>query len=352
MKRPDGFDRPAENDEPRGGRRGLPSFGDLPGLPFGRKRRGSTAAEPASESDRTTGSMDAARPGSPDGAGSPERPSTLARPSTLPRGPVTPEPTPERDERAARRDVRRAARQHRRFERGEVRRFTRRSRRRRIGWSVALGMVATMAILVGVAVYSPLLALRTIEIEGTSRIDEVALYDAVDDQLDTPLALIDFDQLERELGAFPLIRSYVTETVPPNTLIINVVERQPIGSLPSGSGFAMVDPAGIVIERSEERMPGVPLIEIAGQDAGSPAFEAAVEVLLALPDSILTQLDTVTAATRDDVRLTMSTGGAQIVWGSADDSDYKARVLAVALAQNYPNVTEYNVSAPGQFTWQ
>ena len=250
----------------------------------------------------------------------------------------------------ARKSVRSAARKRRGYERGEVRRFTRRSRRRRITVGVVAGLVATMLAMVAVAVYSPLLALETIRIEGTSRVDPDDIHAAIDDQLDTPLALVDMGRLERELGNFPLIRSYVTETVPPNTLVIHIVEREPIGAVAAGSGFDLVDPAGIVIERSGARPDGVPLIDVGGSEG--QAFDAAVEVLIALPDTVLAQLDSITARTRDDVRLTLVGGGASIIWGSADDSATKARALAVALAQNYPGVTEYNVSAPGQLTYQ
>ena len=208
-----------------------------------------------------------------------------------------------------------------------------------------------MGALLAVAVYSPLLALRTITIEGTSRLSAAEIHDAVDGQLDTPLALIDFSRITKELGRFPLIRSYVTEAVPPNTLIIHVVERQPIGQLAVGSGFTLVDPAGITVETSTERTAGVPLIETGGQSTGSTAFSAAVEVLVALPPSMLEKLDTITAASTDNVHLTLVGNGAQIIWGSAENSAYKARVLEAALA-NFPKFSEYNVSAPGQLTYR
>lgn len=250
----------------------------------------------------------------------------------------------------SRRAVRSAARARRRYERGEVRRFTRRSRRRRVTAGVVSGIVVVMLGLVAIAVYSPLLALKTIQIEGTVRVDPSDILAAIDDQLETPLALVDMGELKRELAGFPLIRSYVTETIPPNTLVIHIVEREAIGALATGAGFNLVDPAGIVIERSGARPPGIPLIDTSA--GNTAAFDAAVEVLIALPDSVLTQLDTITARTRDDVRLSLTGGGASIIWGSADDSATKARALAVALAQNYPGVTEYNVSAPGQLTFR
>ena len=343
MKRPEGFDRPPVVNPPA-----------EPKL-----RRRSTVAAPDVTPERPATRASADTPATPATPAGPARPRPAApRARATPASSAGPAPETADDpaaagsDRASRRAVRRAARQSRRFEKSEVRRFTRRSRRRRVAWAVTLCIIVTMATLVAVAVYSPLLALKTIQIDGTSRLNADNLHAAVDGQLDTPLALIDFDRITEELGDFPLVRSYVTETVPPNTLIIHIVEREPVGSLATGSGFDLVDPAGVVVERSQARIPGVPLIDIGGAGSDSAAFDAAVEVLVALPEPVLVQLDTIVAGTRDDVKLTLAGGGATIIWGSADDSAIKARILAAALAQNYPNVLEYNVSAPGQLTYR
>lgn len=255
-------------------------------------------------------------------------------------------------ERRARADLARAARKRRRYERAERRRFTRRSRRRRITWMVTVGIVIVMLGLVAVAVFSPLLALREIRVDGTARLSAPAIAAAIDGQKGTPLALIDMKRMTDELAKFPLIRSFVTETIPPDTLAIHIVERQPIGSISSPGGYSLVDPAGVEIEKSTERIAGVPLIDTGGAGASSPAFTAAVEVLVVMPESVLSQLDTISARTRDDVTITLASSGTRIVWGSADNSVYKARVLAAALAKNFPGVTEYNVSAPGQLTYR
>ena len=94
-----------------------------------------------------------------------------------------------------------------------------------------VGVLVTLAALVVTAVYSPILALRTITVDGTSRVSAEQVTAAVDEQIGTPLALIDYGKITNQLGAFPLIRSYVTETIPPSTLIIHVVERTPVGAI-------------------------------------------------------------------------------------------------------------------------
>lgn len=245
------------------------------------------------------------------------------------------------------RELAKIARQRRRYEKNEIRRFTRRSRHRRALWLTIGSLTLVLAALVAVAVYSPLLALRTITIDGASRVQASEVHSAIDGQLGTPLALVDYGAITRELSAFPLIRSFVTETVPPDTLVIHIVERAPVGSIVSSSGYDVVDPAGVVIQSASERPAGIPLIDIGGASADSAAFKAVVEVLLALPDSMLATVESATAQTKDDVTFVLAGVGQRVVWGSADRSALKSRVLQELIATQDPaHQVEYDVTAP------
>jgi cell division protein FtsQ len=308
MKRPEGFDRPPG-----------PTSGVTP--------------------PRKTPAQEETRP-SPAAASASAEPTPAKR-----RGHRRTSPTSERAvDAAARRDLKHAEKARRAYERGEARRFTRRSRRRRITWLVSgVSLLLVVGFVTG-AVYSPLLSLKTIRIEGASRVSAASVRAAVEGQIGRPLALVDFDSITRALGTFPLIRSFVTETVPPDTLIIRIAERAPIATLATSSGFSVVDPAGIVIDSAAERQPGFPLIELGSATKASPAFSAAVGVLLALPSDLLKKVDTVTAQTSDDVTLVL-TGGQSVVWGSAEQSALKAKVLAAVIAVGGTTM-KYDVSAP------
>ena len=229
-----------------------------------------------------------------------------------------------------------------------MKRFTRRVRQRRVAWVTGIGAVLMLVLLSFGAVYSPLLALRDIQIDGTSRLDSAQLVGAVEGQLGVPLALLDESRIRDELGEFTLIRSYTTELLPPGTLIIHVTERTPIGSIARGGQFDLVDPAGVVITSTPERTPGMPLVSVADDDVESAAFRSVAEVLLALPPEFLAQVDAVTASTRDDVTLVLTGSNQRVEWGSAEGSDHKARVLAALVAIHAgsgPGL--YDVSAPG-----
>lgn len=247
---------------------------------------------------------------------------------------------------AARHEARTAAKQRRRYERQEVKRFTRRQRARRIAVGVTLGTVGTVVALVLVAIFSPILSLRTVAIDGTSRVDSDAVRGVIEEQLGTPLALIDYGRIDAALREFPVIRSYRTETIPPGTILVHVTEREPVVSIASPAGdFLYVDAAGITVERSPERLAGVPLVTESGATLPNPAFDAAVEVLLAMPDSLRSQLDTIQAKTRDDVWLTLAGVTQAVKWGSADDSATKVRLLEVLQATFGQAPGTFDVSA-------
>jgi cell division protein FtsQ len=243
--------------------------------------------------------------------------------------------------------LRAAMRERRSYEREEVRRFTRRSRSRKRAVRGVILTVVLFCTLIGVAVFSPLLALQKITVVGASRVDPAAIHDALDGQLGTPLALVDFNQITDKLAAFPLIRSYTTESVPPHTLVVTIVERQPIGVVDNGTDFAVIDPAGVVIESAAARVVGLPLISAGQPSIGNPAFASAVEVLLALPPELLSRVDTISATTKDDVSFVLAGDVQSVTWGSADRSAYKARVLAALVAtQSATARLEYDISAP------
>lgn len=202
--------------------------------------------------------------------------------------------------------------------------------------------------LVVAAVFSPLLALRTITVDGTSRLSSATLQKAVDGQLGKPLALLDYGQITRDLAPFSLIRSYVTEIVPPDTLVIHVVERTPVGAIQGANDFDLVDPAGVVVETSKTRPVGYPLIQLGSGTIHGAGFASMTQVLLALPTSVLSKVDTITAQTHDDVTLSLIGSNQRVVWGSATDSDAKAQLLADLIAlHSGSGAGEYDVSSLG-----
>ena len=348
MKRPQSFPQP-------------PAQGPLPPVrsesgssSSGAPRAGSGSATRAARSGSTTRTAPDERTEAP-----PKKPSEKpARPRisgdggaaasvptvTLHEGSAAQTPDPDKE-------LRRAARERKKFERGEVRRFTRRTRRRRWLWIGSAGVVVLVLLAVVLAAFSPLMALRTIQVEGaTAAVSSSAVQSAVKGQLGTPLPLINPAAIRGELAALPLIRSYSTEIVPPGTLVIRIVERTPVGVVHDGSSWLVVDAARVPLSSSPTRPAGYPSIKVSGV-VGSPGevhtFGAVAAVIQALPPSVLGQVDTISATTPDDVTLKFVDKGPTVVWGTSSQSALKAAVLARLMALPAADkVSEYDVSSP------
>ena len=232
----------------------------------------------------------------------------------------------------------------RRAARAEARRFTRGSRRRRLVIASLLGTFALLLAVLAVAVFSPILALRTIRVEGTSAIPVATVQDALSGQVGTPLALLNEGKIRSELSHIILIRSYVTEVVPPDTLVVRIVERKAIAVLQHGATYDQVDPAGIVLAKSATPA-GLPVIQIGSAGVSGAGFAAAVKVLLAMPSAVLAQVGSISATTLDNVSLTLAQGNQTVIWGSAAQSDLKAAALATLLKKCVGQPV-LNVTAP------
>lgn len=240
-------------------------------------------------------------------------------------------------------DVWRAARARRKALRAEIRRFTQRSRRRRIVWLSGIGAVI---LLIGgsvAAAYSPLFAVEKITVAGATTLDAAAVEAALADQLGTPLALVDTSEVKAALLAFPLIETYALEARPPHDLTVRIVERTPVGVIRSDAGYTLVDAAGVALATTTDQPAGQPLIDVAG-GTDSAAFESAGLVVRSLPADVRSALTGVAATTADDVTLTLSTG-LTVVWGSAEESGLKALALSAAMVGS-PNATSIDVTSP------
>jgi len=329
VKRPQGFDRSAAPAGP------APSRAEADG-----------AESAGRESARAVGTVTAPiRVQTPETAAGTRTPGDAGRTDTSPYSRLPSNREIDKALRAARRE-------RKRLERGEVRRFTKRSRRRRYAWLGALAVVAALVLAVVLVAFSPLLALKHIQVTGTSLLDATAVEKKLSDQVGTPLPLLDQAGISSDLAAFPLIRSYTVESHPPDSIVVRVVERQPVGVIQRGSAFTLVDAAKVPIASSEKRPDGFPLIAAGGGAADVDAdsgFAAAANVLSALPADVLAQVDTISAKTKDDVSFTLRGRHATVVWGSAEDSSLKAADLA-ALLKSAQGSSRYDVSSPHSVT--
>ena len=101
-------------------------------------------------------------------------------------------------------------------------------------WPGELVALVTVGVVAGA--YSPLMALREVRVEGAQRIPAAEVVAAFDGELGTPLPHDRADAVHDALADFSLIETYSTETIPPGTLVVRIVERTPVGVIEAEAG--------------------------------------------------------------------------------------------------------------------
>lgn len=237
--------------------------------------------------------------------------------------------------RETRREAKEAKRARVRRERAEVKRFTAARRRQvRAALLTGGGLALALLLLVGL-VWSPLMAVREVRVQGVERLDAAVVQEALGDAMGEPIATVTEEGVAQQLSTIPQIESFRVDVVPPSTVIVHVVERRPVAIVPTASGEAVIDAAGVALGPVDESTAMLPRLD--GVEVGSAEFEAIAAMLVAVPTSVLEATATISAPTESDIRLSL-TSGQTVLWGGADESRLKADVVAALLATQDPAV--------------
>ncbi|MFD2673767.1 FtsQ-type POTRA domain-containing protein [Gulosibacter bifidus] len=242
-------------------------------------------------------------------------------------------------------EVWKAARARRKHERAEVRRFTRRRRQRRRGLFIGLASVGLLAVLLVVAMFSPLMSVREIRLHGIERLDSQAVTQSLEGIKSKPLAQVTDAEIEEQLRGFVLVQSYHVQRIPPGTVIVHIVERQPVGVVKSGDKHSVVDGAGVTLWEDPAAANSLPIIET--EPSNAAAFGAIGQVLTSMPKELLATVGTIKASTADNVEFQLR-DGRRVIWGSSESNLAKAEVLQALLTATGGNAKEFDVSSPEQ----
>lgn len=220
-------------------------------------------------------------------------------------------------------------------------------RARRIAATLTVGSVFVLAVLTGVATFSPLLAIKQITVIGTERLNPDEISAALSAHLGTPLPLINRDEVAKSLSGFELIESFSVTSLPPNELQVRVSERQAIAIVEVEGALWLHDAVGV---RVAPALPTdiLPRILINEDPKTSQGFRDAVDVLLALPVDLLGQVEFIQANTKDDVQMSLRGAlGQRISWGDSSNAVLKSKVLQALMLNNQgaTSVT-FDVSSP------
>jgi cell division protein FtsQ len=213
-----------------------------------------------------------------------------------------------------------------------VRRPSRLSPRRRRALRVAVGLlVLVTAAWIGWA--SPVLAVRSVQVDGVSTLPAAQVRDAAGIADGTPLLRVDVEAARARVARLPQVASVTVTRGWPDRVVITVVQRVPIAVVEDQGRRTLVDAAGVLFDTISGDPPaGVVRLDVPRPGPGDPATAAALTAVCELSPDLRRQVGRVTAGPGGDVALTLA-DGTTVMWGPADDSGAKAAALGALLGQ-------------------
>jgi cell division protein FtsQ len=220
-------------------------------------------------------------------------------------------------------------------------------RAKRLVATLSAGSIAILLALVAVATFSPALAIKEIYVTGTDRIKPELISKALQSHLGTPLPLLDEKEVAKSLASFALIESFSAIALPPNGLQVKISERQAISIVNVKGQRWLFDPAGVRVAQASGS-DALPEILISEDPRNSQRFRNAIDVLMALPEDLLDQVEFIEARSKDDVQMNLrSSRDQRIIWGDSSDSVLKSKVLqALMLNHRKTKSVTFDVSSP------
>jgi cell division protein FtsQ len=217
-------------------------------------------------------------------------------------------------------------------------------RRRTVLAALVLLGVSTLAWLV---FGSPVLGVADVQVRGVRLLDADEVRTAVAVPDGTPLARIDTDEVAGRVQRLPAVVSARVRRSWPDTLVVEVTERTPVGVLATAAGPQLVDRTGLGFRTVRDVPPGLTEVRLLGPADGGPVAAAVGAALAALDQpqhrALHDQVVAVSAVSEAGVQLTLG-DGRLVRFGDAQDADLKLAILPALLTR--PGHV-YDVAAPG-----
>lgn len=230
-------------------------------------------------------------------------------------------------------------------------RFARRQWARR--WLAWRGAVVALVLLAGVLLvgwllfFSSALAVSGVQVEGNQVLDPREVQRAAAVPLGEPLATADLEAIAARVEGLAGVRSADVSRAWPDKIRIAVQERVPVAVVQRDGVARALDAEGVVFRRYASPPRDLPVVRM-GAHTKADALAEAAAVVGVLPKDLAAKVDFVEVETIDRISLRLHDGRA-ILWGSADDSANKAKVIDVLL-DAAPKASTYDVSVPGRPT--
>ena len=218
---------------------------------------------------------------------------------------------------------------------------------------IAAGVLAivVMAALFWIVMFSSVLAVRRVAVNGETTLSESQVREAADVRIGQPLARIDVAAIEARVASMERVQSVTVSRGWLHTVRITVVERAPVAWIKVGGAIRGLDRYGIDFRTYDKAPKGLLEAEVTATEPRrrQQALEAVAAVVQLIEDqdpALRKSMQAVSAASKDSIELNL-TKGRTVVWGSRADSAHKLTVVHALLRID---ARRYDVSAPDRPT--
>lgn len=204
--------------------------------------------------------------------------------------------------------------------------------RRRLRWFSVVGIAVVAILVVLLLLTSPILSIRSVNVEGNVYTDPTSLGEVIADLKGEPILTADLHGAEVRLLAIPWVRDVSISSHLPSSVTIQIVEREPIAFFRAVDGFnRVIDRDGRVLDVIEgdpvdyRPIRGTGPNLSAGETVGQP-FLGAAQLMNALPTELSVRLIAMSVSAEGDVSMSL-TNEVEVLFGPPQD--FQAKLVGV-----------------------
>jgi cell division protein FtsQ len=219
---------------------------------------------------------------------------------------------------------------------------------------LSTAFIASLALLLWTYTGTGVLNVAHVEVRGNEMLNSSYVKELSGITADTHLMKMDVGAVERALCTEPYIAGVEVSRRFPNTVVLDIEEREPIGIVYQNEKYSLVDREGMVLECRDEKPDGLAEIEITdipllfpGREIEGDDFEAVCELIGSMPVTLRDMTRAVGLLASDGLYL--ESEGTRVVFGGTSDLKRKSGIALLALTglvQNYRSVEYIDVSLP------
>nr|WP_279588268.1 cell division protein FtsQ/DivIB [Sphingomonas oligoaromativorans] len=121
-------------------------------------------------------------------------------------------------------------------------------------------------------------AVKRVEIQGIHHMDRLPVYSVALDQTSTAMPLLDLGEIRRKLLQFGWVADARVSRRLPDTLVVDVVERQPAAIWQYQGKLSLIDKDGVVLQSVDPHaMPDLPVVVGPGANSQATQLSALID---------------------------------------------------------------------------